>query len=58
MKEWIDTVYSEEGDITFLMKETQDEKGNPISTECVGWYYGAPTEKNTEQYIGKLKAEY
>lgn len=58
MKEWIETAYAESIDTTFIMKETQDEKGNPISTECVGWYYGEPNAEDTEHYIGKLKAEY
>lgn len=58
MKERIETYYSEEGDMTFIMNETMDKDGNPISTECVGWYYGTPNEEDTAFYTGKLKAEY
>lgn len=58
MKERIETYYTAAADTTFIMKEVTDEKGNPISTECVGWYYGEPNEEDTAFYIGKLKAEY
>lgn len=58
MNEQIITEYSESGDMTFIMKETQDAEGNPVSTECVGWYYGSPNEEDTKHYIGQLKAEY
>lgn len=54
----IRTEYSASGDMTFIMKETMDKDGNPISTECVGWYYGTPNEEDTAFYTGKLKAEY
>lgn len=58
MKKTIETYYSNEGDITFIMEETIDEEGNPISSECVGWYYGEPNDRYTNVYIGKLKATY
>lgn len=54
----IRTEYSASGDMTFILKEVTDQEGNPISTECVGWYYGTPNEEDTAQYMGKLKAEY
>ena len=54
----INEIYSPSGDMTFIMKEVMDEEGNPISTECVGWYYGSPNETDTAHYFGKLKAEY
>lgn len=58
MNEYIIVEYCISGDKTFIMKETEDDHGNPVSTECVGWYYGTPNEKDTKNYIGKLKAEY
>lgn len=51
-------VYSREGDMTFIMKDTYDADGEPISTECVGWYHGEPDDESTEIFTGKLKAEY
>lgn len=45
------TVYSAEGDMTFIMRD--DEK----SIECVGWYFGEPDADATHDYIGSLKAE-
>ncbi|MBQ8399546.1 MAG: hypothetical protein IJX08_06190 [Clostridia bacterium] len=58
MKVEIKTEYSASGDMTFIMKETINEAGDPVSTECVGWYYGAPNDEDTSYYMGKLKAEY
>lgn len=52
------TVYSPEGDMTFIMVDTYDADGEPLATECVGWYYGAPNDEDTAAYTGKLKAEY
>lgn len=56
--EKIITEYSASGDMTFIMKEVMDGEGNPLSTECVGWYYGTPNDEDTARYMGKLKAEY
>ena len=55
---FIDEVYAPEADITFLMEEERTEDGTPISTECVGWYYGEPDAESTKAFTGKLKAEY
>lgn len=52
------TAYAERDDMTFILKETQDGNGNPVSTEVVGFYYGTPDEDDTARYIGALKAEY
>lgn len=51
------TVYSESSDMTFIMNDTIID-GETTSTECIGWYYGKPNEKYTNEYKGKLKAEY
>lgn len=58
LKKVIEALYSPYGDMTFIMEDTYDEDGEPVSTECVGWYYGEPDEKSTKVFIGKLKAEY
>lgn len=58
MRKELYPVYAREHDITFIMEETYDEKGEPISTECVGFYYGEPTEKDTQFFKGKLKASF
>lgn len=46
------TVYSEEADMTFILKEDES------SVEVVGFYYGEPDSKATEEFIGKLKATF
>ena len=52
------TAYAPHNDITFIMKDTHDENGEPLTTEVVGWYYGEPNENNTRDFIGDLVAEY
>ena len=52
------TAYTPYNDITFIMKDTLDENGEPRKTEVAGWYYGEPDEKTTRDFIGKLAAEY
>lgn len=54
----ITAVYSNEGDMTFVLREEYTTEGDPVSTEVVGFYYGEPNEKDNEEFIGKLKAEY
>lgn len=54
----IQTAYSKEADMTFILKETTSADGDPISTEVVGFYYGEPNERDTRNYLGHLKAEY
>ena len=61
--ETIYTVYSQESDMTFIMKDTEAfnyELGvyELASTEVIGFYFGEPDEETTEKYIGKLKAEF
>lgn len=57
-KKEIYTVYSPEGDMTFIMEDIYDADGEPLSAECVGWYHGEPDDESTQYFIGKLKAEY
>jgi len=54
----IETAYAPSHDITFIMEYTCDANGDPISTECVGWYYGEPNEEDTNFFRGKLFATY
>ena len=54
----IRTVYSASEDMTFILRETTSMDGEPISTEVVGFYYGAPNEWDTLFYTGSLKATY
>lgn len=42
-------------DITFITKDWY-KNDNIISSECVGWYHGTPNERDTKQFVGKLKA--
>ena len=47
------TVYSEGGDMTFIMEERATEVGTEI--EVVGFYFGQPTDENTKFYSGITK---
>lgn len=52
-------VYQENYDITFIMIDTYNEETQePISLECVGWYFGKPSEEANEQFTDKLKANF
>jgi hypothetical protein len=51
------TVYAKNHDMTFIMEDTY-HNGEVITTECVGWYWGEPNDEATQEFIGKLKAEY
>lgn len=51
------TVFSPDGDMTFVMKDTF--KGEePISTEVIGFHYGEPDEDSIEDYKNKPKATF
>lgn len=50
------TVYADRDDMTFIMRDTVNGDGK-AETECIGWYYGKPNEKDTEHYAGSLIAE-
>lgn len=58
MKEEIYTAYAPRNDITFIMKDTLDENGEPYRTDVVGWYYGEPDNESTRDFIGDLTAYY
>ena len=48
------TVYADAADITYIMEDIFDASEELLSTECVGWYYGEPTDTETEQFTGNL----
>lgn len=51
------TAYAQNNDMTFIMQDTYE--GDEVkTTECIGWYYGAPSDEDTKTFSGKLKAEY
>ena len=58
MKKELYGVYAPNWDITFVMEDTTDQNGEIVSTECVGWYYGEPTDVDNETFKGKLKVRY
>lgn len=58
MKTEIVATYAPDTDITFILREIYEENGDPVSTEVVGFYYGEPFEKLTDEFIGKLKANF
>lgn len=51
------TAYSAEHDISSIFEQIF-EGDELISETCVGWYYGAPSAKYDEEFIGKLTASY
>ena len=48
----IDTMYSPEGDITFIMEYTY-RKGDIVAEKVIGFYHGEPDEKDTKIYATK-----
>ncbi|GEM_PF-6294953 len=46
------TMYSAEGDMTFIM----EDKGN--TTSVVGFYYGTPDDEATKEFYGKTTATF
>lgn len=60
-KKHLDIHYCKEDDMTFLIESVYDGDRDGsvlISQECVGWYYGEPTEENTKTFYKSLKADY
>lgn len=50
MKETIYTTYAPSDDKTFVMKDTWNDEGDLLKTECVGWYCGEEDEALTKRY--------
>lgn len=58
MTKTIETAYSPEHDITFILEHLEDSAGEPVQTSVCGWYYGEPNEEDTNAFFGKLIARY
>lgn len=58
MRTEIYTTYAQDTDITFIMEDIYNKDNELISTEVKGFYYGEPTEENTEKFYGGLKAAF
>ena len=58
MKKELYSVYAREADMTFVMEEITDKNGECASVEVVGFYYGEPSEKDTQYFKGKRKAKF
>lgn len=51
------TLYSNEGDITFIMEDIFIN-GEVRSTEVIGFHYGEPNEDSISSFSGKRKAQF
>ena len=51
------TTYAEDSDITFIMEDCIIDD-RYVTTEVKGFYYGKPNKESTENFYGKLSAEY
>ena len=49
--------YSESADMTFIVCDEWNGD-DLIATEVVGFYFGVPTAKGTQMFIGDLRAEF
>lgn len=61
MDKYLETTYSNEMDMTFILEETYKEIDGEctlISREVKGFYHGEPDEELTMEYYGELKAKY
>jgi hypothetical protein len=50
------TTYAPDTDITFILEECINNKGDILETTLKGFYYGEPNENNTKDFIGKFIA--
>ena len=58
MKTTIHTAFDPHYDMSFIFRDVENESGDLVSTEVIGFYFGEPSEELTAFYAGKLKAEY
>jgi len=59
MKKYYEANYSESFDRTFIMEVVEDDDGDLVSEEVVGFYSGEPNEEDTQFFAhGRMKAEY
>ena len=57
MKKTVYTTYSDEAEMTFILEDIYDND-ECVATEIKGFYYGEPSDELTEEYYGKLKADF
>lgn len=50
-------VYAPEHDLTFIMEETYNDDGEPVSLEVKGFYYGEPNDECNKTFYNDLKAD-
>jgi hypothetical protein len=61
MDKYLETAYSSEMYMTFILEETYEERDNEyilISREVKGFYDGEPDDELTKEYYGNFKVEY
>lgn len=58
MKRTIEYTYAPNTDMTFIIEYIETDDGEPIQTSVIGWHYGEPDERYTDNFIGKLTATY
>ena len=51
-------VYAPSHDITFVMKETYNDKGDPEKLAVTGFYFGEPDDQSNLDFDGDLEAEF
>ena len=51
MKETIYTTYAPSDDKTFVMKDTWNDEGDLLKTECVGWYVVKKTKHSHNNIV-------
>jgi hypothetical protein len=51
-------VYAPSHDITFVMRETYNDKGDPEKLAVTGFYFGEPEDQSNIDFDGDLEAEF
>lgn len=51
-------VYAPSHDITFVMKETYNDNGDPEKLAVTGFYFGEPDDQSNLDFDGDLEAEF
>lgn len=51
-------VYAPSHDITFVMRETYDDDGTPLTLAVTGFYFGEPTEQDNQTFDGDPEARF
>ena len=51
-------VYAPSHDITFVMRETYDDNGDPLTLAVTGFYCGEPDDPSNLDFDGDTEAEF